>query len=147
MLELNEFHEGDNIGGIYSFEIAHVTDLFSSNPIVFKAGKTWRSINFHPTSGLFKEDESETENGMFYSYAGSFKIHRKSKQTDKDLQHYLGTCSVIKVTDQNGLSQVIGGIDFPVTMTKSSDTGSNPTDMNQMNYSFSVSQIQKALFG
>lgn len=147
MLELNEFHEGDNIGGVLSFEIAHVNELISSDPIRFKPGKIWRSINFHPNSGIFKEEENESEHGLFYSYAGSFKIHRKSRETDSLLRYYLGTSSLIRITDQNGLVQVIGGIDFPVTLTKSSDTGSNPTDMNQVNYSFSVSQIQKALFG
>lgn len=59
----------------------------------------------------------------------------------------LGTSSLFRITDQNGLVQIIGGLDFPVTLTKSSDTGSNPTDMNRSNYSFSVSQMQKALFG
>lgn len=147
MIVLNELYEGDNIGGIASFEIAHVTELISSKPVVFKPGKTWRSISFHPHSGIFKEDENETDQGFIYSYTGSFKIPRKNKSTDQDLQFYLGSCSIIRIIDQNRFVHVIGGIDFPVTLTKSSDTGSNPTDVNQVIYSFAVSQIQKALFG
>lgn len=48
MIELNEFHEGDNIGGLATIETAHITDFISTNPIVFKPDKIWRGINFHP---------------------------------------------------------------------------------------------------
>lgn len=145
MIALNELFTGDNIGGLSMIEIAHVNDVKEFPPLKFKPNCFWRGIDFHPISGLMKEEINETDNGMTYSYAGAFKIHNKKANIDSFLDRFLGQVSILKITDMNGFCQVIGSNNYPVQLIRSSDTGSSPTDMNHYNYSFSITQPKKAL--
>lgn len=146
MNALNELNDGDNIGGLADIEVALANDFESFNPVSFKSGKYWKGIDFHPMSGLLKEDLQDSDHGIFYSYAGSFKIPKRDKKTELILDRFVGQLSVWRITDLNGLTIVIGSPSMPVTLTRSSDTGSSPAEMNHSAYSFIVSQPYRALW-
>ncbi|GGH28329.1 hypothetical protein FAZ19_19750 [Sphingobacterium alkalisoli] len=145
MGKLFEMYEGDNVGGIATLQIAHVTDFKSFNPVVFHPGKAWREIELYPDSGLMKSDVQHGDNGTSYSYAGSFKIHHQNKKIENILDKYIGPVSVMRVTDMNRYAQVIGSPLEPVTLSRSADTGSKPTDLNHNQFSFTVAQLNAAL--
>lgn len=144
---INVLNEGDNIGGLAQIDVAHVWDLESYEPIRFKPGMCWLEIEFHPMSGLMKEDVQDSDHGVYYSYAGSFKIPKSDRKTECALDRFIGQVSIFRVMDLNGKTLVIGGPDMPVLFTRSSDTGSSPVDMNHASYSFIVSQPNRALYG
>lgn len=144
---MNIFHEEDNIGGLASIEIAHTSKIQSFNPLVFKPGAYWQAVEFHPTSGLLKDEVNDSDHGTYYTYAGTFKIHKKTKDLEKHIDPFLGQCIIMRITDMNGYSLVIGGPEYPVQLFRSSESGSMPADMNHYAFSFSVNQPNRALFG
>lgn len=143
----NNQYEGDNIGGIAKLEIAHVQDFKSFNPVSFHPNKFWKEITFHPNSGLLKDEVNDSDHGQYYSYAASVKITHRDKELEQIIDRLIGQCSVIRVTDMNGYRQVIGSPEAAVLITRSGDTGSAPTDVNQYILNFTVSQPERALFG
>jgi|SRR5690606_14363607 len=145
MGRLNTLHEGDNIGGIRRIQIALITDFKSFAPIQFKPGKNWQEIEIYPDSGLLKSDAQHGDNGKYYTYAGSFKIHHPSRKDENSIDRFIGPVSVMRITDHNKYAQVIGTPDEPVTLARSSDTGTKLTDLAHNAFTFTVSQLYKAL--
>lgn len=145
MGKLFEFYEGDNVGGIATLQIAHITDFAGFAPIQFKSGKGWKEIELYPDSGLLKSDVQHGDQGTSYNYAGSFKIHHQNRKTEKILDKYIGPVSIFRITDLNRYTQVIGSPSEPVTLSRSADSGSKTTDLNHNQFSFSVAQLNPAL--
>ncbi|MFD2741953.1 MULTISPECIES: hypothetical protein [Sphingobacterium] len=145
MAKLFELHQGDNIGGIAKVQIAHITDFKSFNPVSFHPNKGWQEIAFIPSSGTMKGEEKDSDNGVYHHYEGLFEIQYQSNVVSFKLRTYIGKVSVLKITDLNGRSRVIGTPEEPVTVSRSSDTGSAPKDMNHNVVTFSVDQLLPAL--
>jgi len=139
-----KLHNGENIGGISRFEFCHIDDLISVNPLRFKNGKWWEIIQHLPQSGQFKDDEQETDQGITYTYAGTFKRHFPSKKDELFFSRYIGECSIIRVTDLNGIKRIIGTLETPVLISRSSDRGAKPSDMAGNEFKYSVTQIERA---
>ena len=145
MDKLNELYEGDNIGGILRVQIALISDLESFAPVIFKPGKSWREIEIYPDSGLFKSDVQHVDNGRFYTYAGSFKIHFPNRSDENKLDAYVGPLSIMRITDFNRYTQVIGSPGEPVLFGRSFESGTKLTDLAHNSFVFSVSQLSPSL--
>lgn len=145
MGKLNTLHEGDNIGGLLRIQIALASDFETFAPIRFKQGKQWQDIDIYPDSGLFKSDVQHGDNGRYYTYAGNFKIHHPNRKDENSIDAFIGPVSIMRITDHNKYTQVIGTPDEPVTLARSLDTGTKPTDLSHNAFTFSVSQLYPAL--
>lgn len=139
-----KLHSGENIGGVARFEFCHIEDIISVNPFRFKNGKWWEIIEHLPQSGQLKDDEQETDQGITYTYAGTFKRHFPSKKDELLFSRYIGECSIIRITDLNGMKRVIGTLDTPVLISRAGDRGAKPSDMAGNEYKYSVTQIERA---
>lgn len=146
-MKVNQQHEGDNIGGISKLEVGFTHDFANFNPVIFLPSKYWQEIVFHPSSGLMKQDVVDSDHGIYYTYAGTIKITHRDAAMDQLLDSIVGHKTLVRITDMNGYTLVIGTPDSPVLFTQSGDTGSAPTDVNHYVLSFSVSQLNRALFG
>lgn len=140
-----KLHSGENIGGVSRYEICHINDLISVNPLRFKNGKWWQIIEHLPQSGQFKDDEQETDHGITYTYAGTFKRHFPSKKDEINFSRFIGQCSIMRITDLNGNKRIIGTLDTPVLISRSGDRGAKPSDMAGNEFKFSVTQIDRAV--
>ena len=145
MTKLFDLHQGDNIGGIAKVQIAHITDFESFNPVSFRSNKGWHEIPFLPGTGSLKSEEKDDGNGKYYHYEGSFEIHHQSNVVSLKLRPYTGQVSILKITDLNGRSRVIGTPTESVTVSRSSNTGSAAKDMNHNLITFTVDQLLPAL--
>lgn len=145
MGKLYDLYEGDNIGGIAHIEIAHVTDFLGFNPIVFKPTKDFQELPFLPGTGMLKDEENETKNGAQYSYAGLFSIQRPANSIENILRPYIGMKSVLRITDLNGRTQIIGSPACPVELTRETDRGRRASDQAKMEFRFSVTQPHPAI--
>lgn len=145
MEKLNQIHEGDNIGGILKVQIALLSELESFAPIVFKSGKSWKEIEIYPESGMFKSDVPHGDNGKYYSYAGSFKIHFPNRKDENAFDKFIGPVNVMRITDLNRYVQVIGSPEEPVTFSRTYESGSKVTDLSHNSFTFSVSQLYPSL--
>jgi hypothetical protein len=138
-------YEGDNIGSIAGFKIAHTYDLQSFNPVTFKNGRKWLDVPFKEQSGNLALKVEDTPNGPVYMYSGNFSIHNLRDQVDNEMHPFIGSNSVAMVTDLNGRVYVIGTPEIPVTLTMSGGTGQRYVDENGQEFQFKVDQIKKAL--
>ena len=145
MGKLNILHEGDNIGGILRVQIAMISDFESFAPVRFKPGKHWKEIDIYPESGLLKSDVQHSDNGRYYTYAGSFRIHHPNRKDESAIDPFIGPLSIMRITDHNKYVQVIGTPDEPVTLSRSADTGSKVTDLAHNAFAFTVSQLNPSL--
>lgn len=140
-----KLHDGENIGGVSKFEICLVTDLISLKPFLFKPGKHWYTVEHVPQSGSLKDDEVDTENGTTYTYAGTFKRQFPSKKDELFFESYIGSRSIMKITDLNGIQIIIGTQDTPVLLSRSGDRGVKPSDMAHHEFKYSVTQSDRAV--
>lgn len=138
-------YEGDNIGSIAEFKIAHTYDLQSFNPVTFKNGRKWMIVPFKEQSGNLALKVEETPNGPLYTYSGNLFIHNMRDQVDNEILPFVGSNSVAMVTDQNGRVYLIGTPQFPVTVTMNAGTGQRYTDENGQEFQFKVEQTKAAL--
>lgn len=140
MEKLFELHEGDNIGGISKFEIAHVTDFLSFNPISFRQGKGFVEIPHVPSSGSLKDEEQTGKSGTSFSYSGALVVHAPTKAVEQLLRKFMGNASVCRITDLNGVVLVIGSPDCPVSVSRTGNRGRKPSDMAHNEIRFAVEQ-------
>lgn len=140
-----KLHDGDNIGGVSKFEICLVSDLISLQPILFKPGKHWYTVEHIPQTASFKDDEAETDNGITYTYAGTFKRQFPSKKDEQFFEAYIGPRSIMRITDLNGMRTIIGNVDTPVVLTRSGERGVKPSDMAHHEFKYSVTQSDRAV--
>ncbi|MGJ1295544.1 hypothetical protein ACR777_15160 [Sphingobacterium spiritivorum] len=142
---INILHQDDNIGGLLSVEIAHVTDFSGFNPVVFKPGKNFQKVDILPLSGSLKDDEEFSNSGTAYTYAGIFKIHHPTAILENAIRPYIGLCSVLKLTDLNGRIRIVGSPACPVLLKRTGDSGLKPSDMAHNEFKFSVTQPHPAI--
>lgn len=135
-----DHYEGDNIGSLLKAEFAMHTDFDSFNPVSLKEGKAWTNIPFKEQSGKITGSSEDSENGNIFTYQGKFFIHRIREEVRTELHPYLGQHIVMRLTDLNGETYIIGAPGMPVTLSVTSDTGENYTNENGSLFSFSISQ-------
>lgn len=138
-------YEGDNIGSIAEFKIAHTYDLQSFNPITFKNGRKWLDVPFKEQSGNLALKVEETANGLLYVYSGNLAIHNMRDQVDNEMLPFVGSNSVVMITDLNARVYVIGTPSLPVTLTMNAGTGQRYVDENGQEFQFRVEQTAPAL--
>ena len=134
------FYEGDNFGSISKIDIALHSDFASFDPASFQDDKSWTSIPFKDESGRLGINNSLTPSGIVYTYKGSFFIHHLRDEIFEGLDPYRGQKSVLRLTDMNGKTYIIGAPGFPVTLSVDGDTGMRYIDENGAAYSFTVEQ-------
>lgn len=137
-------YQGNNIGSIAVFEIAHQMDLLGFNPVTFKAGSSWKKIPFREQGGKIKEVIEETDNGMLCTYSGSIVLPCMRDEVDLVMDKFLGRRSVVKITDMNGRIYIIGAPGLPVEIGSTGDTGENFTNENAKQFDYKIAQPFKA---
>lgn len=132
------YYEGDNIGSVLSIDIAFIFDFLSVNPISFKPGRSWLKIPFKEGTGEFTISEEDSDNGVIYSCSGGFYLNRMRGEMDTFMRQYIGSISILRVTDMNGEIYILGDMDAGVTISASGGTGQNFTSENGKAYSYRI---------
>lgn len=128
------FFEGDNIGGIQKLEVAHQAYFTGFNPATLAAGKAWAEIPFIPQSAQLQMSEEDSANGTIYEYNLTFAINRVRMELFEQLNIFVGSCTVFRITDMNDDVYIIGAPGYPCTLAATGNTGAQYTDANGMGY-------------
>jgi len=124
------YSEGGNIGGIRECYATLYYLLTSLNPITFRAGFGWDEMEFLPESASIKDTATRTENGIEYNYTVVFTFNKQSYNMYHAFAQYIGTVGILKVTDNNGLTRLLGTLKNRVTIKTEGDTGDAATAVN-----------------
>lgn len=138
-------HSGDNVGGVAQYELCHVDDLVSFYPVRFKPGRYWQCVRHVPETGTLADEELDTDNGVTYSYSGSFKRQYPSERDELDMSRYMGKCTIWRITDMNRRIYLLGTPENPVSLSRSGNRGARPSDMAHNEFKFSVVQVDRAM--
>ena len=120
---LAQFSEGDNVGSIKAVSLAHKTWLTGVNPVAFISGKDWEDVDFVPEQGQLQHNSRDTENGTVYTYQVWFLFNKQNAALFDAFKKYIGQTGILKVTDGNDVTSIIGTPQYPVTLTHAADTG------------------------
>lgn len=134
------YYEGDNIGSVQRIEIAFYFDFESVRPPVLKSGRSWNNIPFKEGTGEFSISEDDTDNGIVYACSGGFFLPRMREEVDTFMRQFLGAVAVIRVTDMNGDTLILGDLGQGVSISGSGATGQNYTSENGKSYSYKIEQ-------
>lgn len=126
------FSEGGNVGGILELFLQHFWYFTSLNPVTFKNGAGWTAIDFLPESASCKDSAAPVDNGTEYSYNMVFGFNKQSKTLYDAFARYIGQTGILKFTDNNGVTRILGTLKNRVTIKQDGDTGNNPTDANYL---------------
>jgi hypothetical protein len=126
------FSEGGSVGGILELYLQHFWHFSSLNPVTFKNGADWDEMEFLPESASCKDSASRVDNGTEYSYSLVFGFNKQSENLYNAFARYIGQTGIVKFTDHNGLTRILGTLKNRVTVKQDGDTGNNPTDMNSL---------------
>ena len=140
-----EFFEGNNIGGLSSIEIIEHFNIRSLKPLNLVAGKDWTLIPFKDESGQMVIRTADTDNGPVYTYSGRFFIHNMRDEVDQAMENFIGQKSIMRITDMNGRSYLIGAPGKPVTLLPNGDTGQRYVNENGMDFNFNIEQDSPAI--
>jgi hypothetical protein len=124
------FSEGGNVGGLYEIFLAYWYEFTSLNPIAFKDGRGWSQMDFLPESASCKESSGSGDNGPEHSYSLVLSFNKQDEAKVNAFKRYLGQVGIVRYTDNNFVTRLLGSFENPVTIKTDSDTGNNPADMN-----------------
>lgn len=140
-----EHFEGNNIGGLLSIEICLHKIPTGYNPVTFPSGHNWLNIPFNTETGELNPDAKDSENGNIHSYAGRFFLHRLRPEFKEQLNIFLGKRSILRLTDMNGETYIIGSPDCPALLELNSGTGRKFASTNGAEYIFKCEMPFEAL--
>lgn len=125
--------QDDNVGSLQAVSLLPAYAFTSLNPVTFATGFTaWDDIDFLDEAAQLTDESADTDNGMQFTYNLIFTFNKKRADLLASLAPYLGTIAIAKVTDQNGLTQIIGTLQSPITFKQNADSGKLTTDMNNV---------------
>jgi hypothetical protein len=140
-----DYYEGDNLGSIKAIEVIEHFNLLNTNPVQIRSGSAWMSIPFKEESGKMNMKSVLSDNGRIYTYSGRFFFNNMRKEIEDGLSPYLDDVAVLRVTDMNGRSYLIGAPGSPVTIAENGDTGQRYINENGIEYTFAIEQSVRAV--
>lgn len=124
------YSEGGNVGGILNVFMQHFYCFSSLNPLTFKNGYGWNAMEFLPESAQCKYTVADSDNGPEHTYNLVFSFNKQSEPMYKAFAAYLRRTGIVRYTDMNGLTQILGTLSNRVTIKNDGDTGTAPTNAN-----------------
>lgn len=110
-----------NIGSITAISYVPISEVSEISlpdanekvDITFNPGKSFSAFAFSPESAQFNEEQQGAEAGPYFSQSLSFRIPKVSATTNLLLKLIADVEMILKITDGNGLSVVMGTLDTP----------------------------------
>lgn len=132
----------ENMGGIASIQLISVSDVQSwpalsddgteyLSAIVLASGKSWSDAFHLNKMADFTETDEDTDNGILYRSTLNATI-AKYDATYTGINSPNKTPHIVKFTDANGESFIMGDPSRPVTILNNRATGRVPADRNQI---------------
>ena len=137
--------QNDNVASLSALKLAPAYAFTSLNPVTFVAGYDWDVIDFLEESAQLTDESADTDNGLQFTYNLIFAFNKKRADLLASAAPYLGTVGIAMVTDMNGLTQIIGTLQSPITLKQNGDTGKVMGDMNNVLYTALVVQDVAAI--
>jgi hypothetical protein len=137
--------QDNNVGSLRSVQLAPAYAFSSLNPLTFNAGYAWENVDFVDETAQLISASTEVDSGEQHVYTLNFTIYKNNAALQASLNNYKGTIAIAKVTDTNGMAQVVGNLQSPLTRAKNADTGKKYTDPNMVQVTFAVTQDVEAL--
>lgn len=138
--------QDNNAGSIAALWIAPVYTFTALNPVTtFTPGNDWIPIDFLEESAQLTDESAETDNGLQYTYTLILSFNKRNSGLLASIAPYLGTAAIFKIQDTNGLTQIIGNLQSPITLKQNSDTGKAVTDLNSVLITAAVVQDTPAI--
>ena len=141
-----DYYEGDNIGSLKTIEIIRHDWPIAWHPVALPEAVEWINIPLKEESGIMTIKTEETDNGVIYTYAGSFFIAHLRDEVDQVLMPFCGKSeSILRLTDMNDRVYIVGMPDCPAKINLSATTGQKYVNENGTAFNFSVEQIVPAI--
>ncbi|GAA4327498.1 hypothetical protein GCM10023149_30930 [Mucilaginibacter gynuensis] len=131
--------EDNNVGSIRELSLAMANWFSAFNPASLYSMYAWEDMDFLPETASVKDSSKVTANGTEYSYSLVFTFNKQNVALYQVFQKYIGERGVIRFTDNNGLTRIIGTPQKPVTITHDADTGQQYRSLNY--YKISASWV------
>jgi hypothetical protein len=125
--------QDENVASLSVVKLAQAYNITSLLPLVqFVEGAGWDTIDFLEEYAQLTDETAESDNGLQYTYNLIFSFNKKRSDLLASLAPYLGTGAIALVTDNNGLTQIIGNLQSPITFKQNNDSGLKFGDMNNV---------------
>ena len=123
--------EDINIGSLRAINFALSRQLSSINPVAFIGTATWMPVDFLPESAGLKDSSKDVPNGTEYTYALTFAFNKQNTGLYDAFKAYIGLpVGIVEITDNNGLTRILGTLKNPAIAKHDADTGQTYPSLN-----------------
>ena len=124
-----------NIGSIQKIEIAlaqfvHVSKPDKKNQVTVTNSDAWTEMNFAHLSASFEEPEKQVDQGLVYEPKLIWLMSKNSPDNHVEAYRFSGKKVVIRFTDANGQTYLLGDQDKPVRIMVSRMIPADPGGFN-----------------
>lgn len=146
-------HEGDNLGGIYTFKFLPVEGIGSMpesykgavhKAVTVAAGYRWFDGYCSEESMKYTEEQEDSENGAFFKKTFTGNVPKDREEVVDTFETMKNRRYILDITYNNGVRKLVGTADEPLYFSSKFDTSKPVSGRHDHAISFSGGGIKKS---